>query len=342
MIGPEQLAKGERAEVVGDYLAAAAAYRSVTGVSNTELAADAHFRLGRVSWRLGRFDVAMTAFANARALAEKAGATELQARAENGTGAVHYALSDYPSARSAYAASLALTGDRAMRGKIILNLGVIENILGHFEQAREQYEFAYQSFVEEGDSVSATLALHNRGMVEADLLRWPAADLSFRAALALATEAGNRDMIAKTLVNQSEVLVAQGALDEAVAQCDRALLIYDDMGDELGRGEALRWRAHALAHAGEHASAERSAREALQIAVRCGARLLEAEVARDLGLLRGRLGDRNGGQKLLLRAHALFTEVGVEREASALGEALAADEASTSGATFGEGTDGAT
>lgn len=341
MIGPEQLAKGERAEAVGDYLAAAAAYRSVTGVANTELAADAHFRLGRVFWRLGRFDVAMTAFANARALAEKAGATELQARAENGAGAVHYALSDYPSARSAYAASLALTRDRAMRGKIILNLGVIENILGDFEQAREHYEYAYRIFDEEGDSASATLALHNRGMVEADLLRWPAADASFRAALALATDAGNRDMIAKTLVNQSEVMVAQGALTEAMAQCDRALLIYDDLGDELGRGEALRWRAHALARAGENASAERSASEALQIAVRCGARLLEAEVARDLGVLRGQLGDRDGGRKLLLRACALFTELGVERDARALGQKLATDAISTSGATLNDGSKGA-
>ena len=318
MIGPEQLAKGERAEGAGDYLGAAAAYRAVTSVANAELAADAHFRLGRVSWRMGRFDAAMTAFANARALAEQAGATELQARAENGTGAVHYALSDYSSARIAYAASLALTHDRAMRGKIILNLGVIENIVGNLEKARDHYEYAYRSFVEEGDSASATLALHNRGMVEADLLNWPAADASFRAALALATDAGNRDMIAKTLVNHSEVMAAREAYADAVAQCDRALVIYDDLGDELGRGEALRWRAHALARAGELALAERSANDALQIAVRCGAQLLEAELARDLGVLRDQLGDEEGARKLLMRGLALFTRLGVTRERLAI------------------------
>ena len=322
MIGPEQLAKGELAENSGDYLAAAAAYRSVTSVANTELAADAHFRMGRIFWRLGRFDVAMAAFDNARALAEKAGATELQARAQNGAGAVHYALRDYPSARAAYGTSRELTRDPAMRGKVTLNLGVIENILGDFEQAREHYEAAYRAFVEEGDNPSATLALHNLGMVEAGLMRWPAAAASFRAALALATEAGNRDMIAKTLVNQSEVLVAQGELAEALAQCDRALLIYDDLGDELGRGETLRWRAHALARGGDHGPAERSASEALQIAVRCGARLLEAEAARDLGELRRLSGDQEGSHKLLQRALVLFTELGVEREANALREQI--------------------
>ena len=62
----------------------------------------------------------------------------------------------------------------------------------------------------------AMLALHNRGMVEADLERWDAADASFREALLLATEAANREMIAKTLVNRSEVLVEHGAFDDAI------------------------------------------------------------------------------------------------------------------------------
>jgi hypothetical protein len=50
MIGPEQLAAGERAEAAGDYLTAAAAYRAVADVPDEALAAEAHFCLGRVTW----------------------------------------------------------------------------------------------------------------------------------------------------------------------------------------------------------------------------------------------------------------------------------------------------
>lgn len=322
MIGPEQLAAGERAEAAGDYLAAAAAYRSVTTVPNPHLAADAHFRLGRVSWRQGRFDVALGAFESARALAERGGLADLRASIENGIGAVHYARGEYGAARQAYAAAQALTQDAAMRGKIILNLGVIENIEGNLEVAHEHYERAYRLFRTTGDDGSAMLALHNRGMLEADLGRWSDADQSFLTAFDLATGAGNQEMIAKILVNRSEVLAERGALGEAIDHCDRALAIYGVVGDEVGRGEALRWMAHAMNRAGEFAAAERSGLAALHIATRSGVRLLEAESARELADVRGALGDPDGRLKFLRRAGALFAELGARREAAEVAAAL--------------------
>ena len=322
MIGPEQLAAGERAEAAGDYLAAAAAYRSVTSIANADLAAEAYFRLGRVTWRQGRFDLALSSFENARALAERVGARALLSRIENGVGAVHYARGDYAAARRAYALAESGTDDPIMRGKITINLGVIENIEGNALGALDHYERAYQLLTASGDRESAMLAVHNRGMAEADLGRWDEADASFRTAFALATESSNDEMVAKTLVNRSEVLSERGALDEAVEHCDRALAIYVYVGDDVGRGEALRCRAHALAKSGAHAAAERDATEALHIAVRAGTKLLEAEAARDLGQLRRVQGDRDGAQKLLQRAAALFTEIGARREAQEVGKLL--------------------
>lgn len=318
MIGPEQLAAGERAEAAGDFLSAAAAYRSVADSTDEHLAAEARFLLGRVTWRQGRFDAALLEFERALALSARAADMELWARVENGIGAVHYARGEFAAARRAYAASLARTTDDAMRGKIVLNLGVIENIEGHFENAREHYLRAHELLTRSGDAWSAALAVHNRGMVEADLQQWDAADASFLSALALARESDNREMIAKTLVNRSEVLVERGELQEAVAHCEQALAIYADVGDEVGRGEALRWKGHALGRAGYVLPAEHCTAEALLIAARSGARLLEAEAARDLGILRGMLGDVEGGEKLLRRALGLFTELGVPREAEAI------------------------
>ena len=316
MIGPEQLAAGQRAETAGDYVAASAAYVAVANVPDAPVAMQAHFCLGRVSWRQGRFDAALKSFENARALAVRLEDVDMCARIDNGIGAVHYARGDYVSARRAYGEALTRTTDPAMRGKVILNLGVIENIQGNFEVAREHYERAYHLFTESDDSDSAMLALHNRGMVEADLRLWDEADESFLASFQLATAAGNREMIAKSLVNRSEVLIERGNLREAVDHCQRALDIYAVVGDEVGRGEALRWNALALGRIGDQVAAERLAAEALQIAMRSGSRLLEAESARDLGVLRGLLGDRAGSVKLLRRALAVFTELGAKRDAA--------------------------
>jgi tetratricopeptide (TPR) repeat protein len=315
MIGPEQLAAGERAEAAGDFLAAASAYRAVTAVADESLAAEAHFRLGRVSWRQGRFAPALGAFEDARALAARIGDAELVARIDNGIGAVHYALGDYAAARQSYGAALDATREVGMHGKIVMNLGVIENIQGNLEEARARYERARQLFEQSGDEESAMLALHNRGMVDADLGRWDDADDAFLRALALAMSRGNREMVARSLVNRTEVLIERGALDDAVAHCDRALSIYEDVSDEVGRGEALRWRARARRAAARYESAEADANEALLIAIRCGARLLEAESARDLATIRIQLGDRTGALKELRRAHALYTRLGAHREA---------------------------
>ena len=49
--------------------------------------------------------------------------------------------------------------------------------------------------------------------------------------------------------------------------------------------------------------------------MQCGARLLEAESARTLGVLRGLMGDRAGGIKQLRHALALFSALGAKREA---------------------------
>ena len=314
MTGMSDLLAGERAELAGDYAAAAAVYRAVAADRDDLTAAEAQFRLGRVSWRQSRFDAALDAFDQARAIAGRAGASELLARIANGTGAVHYARGNYPAARQAYSDARALTRDGAMQGKIILNLGVIANIEGDLDAARTHYEQAIQMFESHGDRQSAALALHNRGMVEADQERWEEADRSFQAALDLAMQGGNAELIARTLVNRSEVLVARGEMREVVEQCDRALVLYAVQGDELGRGEALRWRARAMRGLGDFAGAERNITEAVQIAGRCGAQLLDAEATREWAELRSAQGSEDAARRLFQRALVSFKELGSRRE----------------------------
>lgn len=306
----ERIAAAERAELAGDYLAAEAGFRHVADSTHSLLSAEAQFHLGRVWWRQGRFAAALQAFGAARDAGSRAAEPELEARAANGIGAVHYARGDYMLARQAYAAAAERTSDRAMRGKIILNLGVIENIEGDLESARAHYDRALELFTSCGDRASAMLALHNRGMAEADLEQWTIAECSFLDALALATELGHSEMIAKTLVNRSEVLSRRAAHRAAIDDCERALTIYAQIGDEVGRAEALRWHAHALAGSGQLVLAERSVNDAMRIAMRSGVRLLEAECLRELGRIRALSGDDAGWAKALTRAHELFSALG--------------------------------
>ena len=85
-------------------------------------------------------------------------------------------------------------------------------------------------------------------MLHADLEEWDEADEAYKRCLELCEAQGNKQMIANVLLNRSELSCARERYGDAVASCDLALSIYSAIGDEVGRGEAMRWKGHALRH----------------------------------------------------------------------------------------------
>jgi tetratricopeptide (TPR) repeat protein len=94
-----------------------------------------------------------------------------------------------------------------------------------------------------------------------------------------------------------------------------ALAIFDDIGAEVLRGTALRWKGRALRELGQYAGAERALTEAMRIAHRSQARLLEAESMLELGGMLVLSGDQAAARKWLTRSLDLFTALGATREA---------------------------
>ena len=324
MIGPEQLAAGERAETAGDFVAAAAAYRAVIAVPDEKLVAKAYFCLGRVTWRQGRYDAALSAFENSRVLAERIGDEELHARIDNGIGVVLRSRGDHAGARKAWGAAEQRTADSQLRSMILLNLGVVADVEGDFEGAIfDLYDRSYRISLANNDDASAMLALHNRGMVEADLKQWDEADSSFLAALRIANEKGNREMIAKTLVNRSEVLVARDRLSEALEHLrPSARDLFT--GGRRSAGAAKRCAGGPRRLAGQATWPKRAERRgsAPDRHARRSAPSSRPESSRDLGVIRGLRGDRAGGAKQLKRALVIFNELGAKRESLEVAELL--------------------
>jgi len=322
MAARELLAQGEHAEQAGDLSAAIAAYEAVDERGAPGPAALAALRLGLISWRQGRYEAALSEFERARTRALQLGDRELCARAENGIGAVYYARGEYKQARSWYRQALTRTTDDDMRARIHLNLGVIANIEGDLEEARKNYVESGRVFREMHDVDGEALALHNVAMLYADLAQWAEASVAYERCLELFEQLGNTAMVANVLVNRSELLIARGDLRSAIASCDRALAMYAQLGHEVGRGEALRWKGHALRRTGDSQLAEQLLTESVRIAHRAHARLLEAESARELGALRGAIGDVAEARRWYIRALTLFFELGAKREESEVRDEL--------------------
>ena len=314
MSGPDAIRIGEAAEGAGDFLGASAAYQSALAESDPRLIADAHFHLGRVGWRQGRYDDAVAQYEQARALAMSVGANELRARVENGLGVVHHARGALAQARASYAVALELTEDETQRGRVMLNLGAVANVEGDFAAARSCYERSRAIFQRTGFARGEASALHNLGMLNADEARWTEADEAYGQCLQLLETLEDRHGVASVLLNRSELSCANDQFDDAVGSCDLALSMFADVGDEVGRGEALRWKGHALRRLGRFSAADDTLGDAIRIARRAQVKLLEAEASWDFGLSRAGQSDRAGARKALERAHALFEELGAQRE----------------------------
>jgi tetratricopeptide (TPR) repeat protein len=320
--GRDEIVAGAKAETAGDFVVAAAAYQSALDDGDENTVGDAHFHLGRIAWRQGQFDAARERFDAARAIALKTGDAEARARAENGLGLVHYSRGEYVQARAAMTVARDMSRDPVMRAKALLNLGIIANIEGDYDNAQNNYIRSRTAFQQANDAPGEVLALNNLGMLYADLHNWDSADHAFEQCLDLCESLGDRLRIASVLVNRSEVSCARERYDEAIADCDRAISVAGEVGAEAQRGDALRWKGHALWRAGRHEPAEAALREAVRIAHRMHVKLLEAEAARDLGLQASELGEKPRARKWLTRALQLFESLGAQRELSAVREEL--------------------
>ena len=317
------LTRGEEAERRGDLVAAANAYAVAAASADMRVVSAATFRLGRVCWRQGRFDEALRHYERARALASLLGDDELVASTENGIGALLCDRGSYVQARASYLVAIERAAKPALRGRILLNLGVLANIAGDLDEARQRYAKSIGEFEQAGDEEGLALVYHNLGMVHADHEDWAAATESYDKALAISERLGMRQMVANVLLNRAEVLCARKQATEAIASSERALALYGELGDQAGRAEAHRWKGRALILLGNASGAKEFLQEAVRLAKQLGTPLLEAEASRDMGELCLTLDDHAGARTWLQRALEGFETLGARRETTAVREQLA-------------------
>jgi tetratricopeptide (TPR) repeat protein len=318
------LSEGERAERRGDLVAAANAYTTASASDDPHVAGEAAFRLGRVAWRQGRLDDALELYERARSRASELNDDELRASAENGIGAVHHQRGALTQARVSYRIAFDLTRSPALRGRVYLNLGALATFEGDTAQARELYGRSIQALEQVQDEAGLALAMHNLALLHADAGAWEEAEEAYDACLELSERVGDRQMIASVLLNRVELLSAHERFDEAMASCARALTLFTDLGDEVGRAAVLRWEGQLLRLMGRLDDAEPRLKEVIRIAMRLQIAPLEAEAARELGLVRLARDDTTGATKWLRRALARFSLMGADREAADVEEHLLA------------------
>ena len=318
------LAEGDDAEQRGDLQAALAAYRRLSSFEAPGPATQGLFRLGRIAWRQGRLDDALELYERARAAAIVLGDDDLRAAIENGVGSVYCQRGIFTQARSAFAVASELAVSAPLRGRVQINIGALALLVGDVEEARASYERAVEILDSIDDEEGLTIALHNLALAHSEEQDWDAAERAFERCLLLAEKRGDRGLIAGATLNQAELSCEFERYPEALERSEKSLAIFGELQDESGRAAALRVQGEIYRKMHQLEEAEPRLKEAIRIAGRLQLLTLEAEAARELGMVKVGRGDVTSATKWLRRALARFSLMSADEEIHAIEEQLQA------------------
>ncbi len=214
------------------------------------------------------------------------------------------------------AASLA-NDDPGLLARISQNLGIVANIRGNHAAAEGYYRRSLVAYESLADARGSAIARHNLGMVAADRGDHLEALAHFEASASLAHTSGDEHLGALCRVNYAEVLLTLGRGSEARRAAEHAQRTLESLeahfdAPYVQRVLALCDRADGLLRRAE--SRLLRARELARVA---DARLIEAEVARDLARVYAASGRPGEAQIAFKEATLAFAEMGAAGEMAA-------------------------
>jgi putative nucleotidyltransferase with HDIG domain len=241
------------------------------------------------------------------AVSVEAGHTLLAAEALNSLAVMDLQSGALDRARATFDHALTLGGDLGgLRARVEQNLGIIANIQGDHATALAHYTRSLEAYRADGDESGCAIAFHNLGMISADQELWIDADRYYEESRAIAERLGDAHLQGLCLVNQAEAQIARQHYDQARANAEAALAIFDQLGARSAKAEAYRMIGMVYRETGRLALAESRLRSAIELASGSGSLLDEAESSRELALLYRAMGRNQEALTLLNGAYRLF------------------------------------
>jgi putative nucleotidyltransferase with HDIG domain len=317
--GGDLLAEGRSRERAGCIPEAAELYeRSVAEAGKSHersVLSEALRRLAVVRFHRGEAETARQLGLRAFEVARESGNTLLAAEALNSLGVMDLQAGALDAARETFGRALSLAGELGrLRARVEQNLGIIANIRGDLDAAMEHYRRSLDAYRDAGDEHGCAIAFHNLGMISADRELWEEADRYYGESRAIAESSGDAHLQGLCLVNQAEAHIARQLYDQARANAEAALVIFDQLGARAAKAEAYRMIGMVYRETGKPALAESRLRSAIELAAGAQAVLDQAEAARELALLYRVMGRNQDALTLLNQSYRLFQRLDARLE----------------------------
>jgi len=278
------------------------------------LAATAATRLGELSRGITLAEAALERF---RVRAD----TDGRMRALNLLGVIAFENGRLDDAERCLAEALELArmlDDTRMTANASNNLASVAHLRNRTDAALSLYRSALLSYQRLGDRRGTAQTYHNLGLAFRQQHDWGEADAAALQAVRHAEAVGEAALRALAAMGRAEIHIAQGALDLARPELDRAERLAKDSGDEVGLAELGRLRALFALREGKAEVAAMLALSARDAALRLGILQLQAEALAAAAIALHRLGQAAESAAHRDEALGIFGRLG----ASGLGQAL--------------------
>ncbi len=231
----------------------------------------------------------------------------------NLAGAVLFELGDLTGAGERFSELLELAregGDDEMSGRATNNLGAIASLRGDHERALSLFRLSLPAYQKVGFLAGLAQTAHNLGIVHRDMDNWLDAERAFQIAFRRARQLGDERLAAMARVGRAEVSHRRGDDEYGRAEAVHALETFVEIGDQLGRADALRLLGNIAAAQQSWDEASRYFDEALDLARSHSNPLLEAEILEGRGELHAALGRDGLARADLEVAAAIYRRMG--------------------------------
>ena len=322
------LARAEAYEKSGSPRNAEDAYNSliITAARQGDQAmlAEAFRRRAILAHQAGDSAKARSALQQSYAVTTLLGDRLLSARTLNTLGGLELETRNLDAAETALTEAAGLAGDDPLLvARVFQNLGIVANIRGDHAAAQVNYLRSLAAYESMSDTHGSAISRHNLGMLAADRGNFDQALEHYDKCGALARQSGDEHLGALCRVNAAEALLAVGRAKEARIAVEEAQRTFESLEAHFDAPDTQRVLALCDRADGLLRQAETRLLRARELARVAEARLIEAEVTRDLGRVYAESGRLGEAQVALAEAIRTFEELGAEADVESTGRELA-------------------
>jgi len=282
-----------------------------------ELVVEALLQRGDIFSRQGRWKESDRDLRTVRALASRLGDLAALARIDNIKGTSCAEQGKLTEAKKHFTKALGCAervNQRSLEAIIFMNLGIVHNIIGNWEEAFAFYRRSLSFFEETGEIGRIAEVHHNTGMTHLSRGEYEEALRSFEQSIHFASKVGDQRLSGISQLEKATIYFKTADHALALALCNRALEQFKQTNDRLSTADAYKLKGMILREMKEYDSAMTFFQSSLRINEEYHNVLNEGETHFEVGIMQQARRKRGEALVAFRRAKVCFEKVGASPE----------------------------